>query len=118
MASQSTVLTPFAEYRQGGYDVRNWTYSGHTLLVPRLVVARRRVSSGVLVVSDTTVGVVAGCRNSNDDVLPQKVSFEVRVRYPIQAYPNSYVTDPLAILRDIVAGDEFGNSVLGGNYSA
>lgn len=106
MAAQSTALTEFST----NGDSRTYTTAGHTTSNPKLVIQKRKVPSGAQVVSEVSMAVVHATEDADALVLPQKVSMQVVVRYPILS-DDTAVADALVILRDIVAGDEFGNAV-------
>lgn len=106
MAAMTTALTEFAD----NGNSRQYTYTGHTALDPRLVLQKRRVPTGNQSVIEDTVTVISGTEDSAGDPLASKVSFEVKVRRPINGTAAD-VTAALAIIRDIVAGDEFTNTV-------
>lgn len=112
MAAMSTALT---EYANNG-NSRTFTYTGHTAVVPKLVLQKRRVATGNQTVIEDTITVLAATVDSvSSAVLPQKVAFEVTVRRPING-TASYVTAALAVFRDIIAGDEFGTTVTTQNF--
>jgi hypothetical protein len=54
--------------------------------------------------------VIHATTDADSLVLSQKVSFEAVIRYPILG-DSSDIAAALVIFRDIIAGDEFGNSV-------
>lgn len=103
----STALKEFSD----SANSRTYTQSAtHTALAPRLVLQKRRTPSGSQVMVEDTITVLASTVNSEDVVLPQKVTFEVTVRRPL-AGDAADVTAMLAVFRDIIAGDEFANTV-------
>jgi hypothetical protein len=106
MAAMTTALTEFSN----NGDSITWTTSGHTASKPKLVLQKRKVPSGSQIVSETTIQVVHATEDDAGEVLPQKVAFEAKVRHPVNGQVAD-VTAVLAIFRDIVAGDEFGNMV-------
>lgn len=106
MAAMSTALT---EFRDLG-DSRTYTYTGHTASEPKLVVQRRVVASGAQSVNESLVQVVSSTEDSEGTILASRVMFEARCRYPINGL-TADVTAALAIFRDIIAGDEFTNTV-------
>lgn len=106
MASQSTALTEFST----NGDSRTYTTSGHTALKPKLVIQKRRVPLGNQTVVESTVSVVHATVDAEGLVLSSKVTFSVSVRYPVGG-AQADIDAALAIFRDIVAGDEFGNTV-------
>lgn len=106
MAAMTTALTEFAD--QG--NSRTYTYTGHTAAEPRLVLQKRRVPSGDQTIAETTFQVVSSTEDSLGAHLSSRVSFQAVVRYPIDGIAGD-VTAALAVFRDIIAGDEFANSV-------
>jgi hypothetical protein len=59
---------------------------------------------------EDTIQVLSSTEDASAAILPQKVSFQVTVRRPKSGIAAD-VTAALAIFRDIVAGDEFTNTV-------
>lgn len=106
MAAMTTALT---EFSQTG-NARTCTISGHSAVKPKLVIERRRVPEGNQTTIEYAFKVVEATEDVDGAVLNQKVSFEALVRHPIQGTASD-VTAALAVFRDIIAGDEFGNSV-------
>lgn len=106
MAVMTTALTEFSD----NGNSRTYTLAGHTALQPQLVIQKRRVPSGNQVVAEDVITVLKGTVDSAGEPISQKVSFEVKVRRPINGL-QADVDALLAIFRDIVAGDEFSNSV-------
>lgn len=106
MAAQTTALTEFSD----NGDSRTYTYSGHSVSSPKLVIQKRRVPVGNQKVAQDTVTVVSGTTDADALPIPERVSFEVTIRRPVHGQAGD-VAAALAIFRDIVAGDEFGNTV-------
>lgn len=106
MAAMTTALTEFAD----NGNSRTYTYTGHTALDPKLLLQRRRVPSGNQTIAEDTVTVLSGTEDSNGAMLPSRVMFTATVRRPIDGIAAD-VTAALAIFRDVVAGDEFTNTV-------
>lgn len=106
MAAMTTALTEFSN----NGDSRTTTLSGHTVLKPKVVIEKRKVPVGSQVVSEYSVSVVNATENDDGEVLPQKVVIQAVVRLPIHGQATD-VSAVLATFRDIVAGDEFTNSV-------
>lgn len=106
MAAMTTALTEFAD----NGNSRTYTFGGHTASEPELVLQKRRVPAGNSQVAEDTITVLEATKDSEGAVLPQKVSFSVTIRRPINGLAAD-VTSALATFRDIVAGDEFGNTV-------
>jgi hypothetical protein len=77
---------------------------------PRLVLQKRRVPSGNQVIAEDVITVLSGQVDGNGDPLPERVSFSATVRRPISG-DSSVVSAALAVFRDIIAGDEFANTV-------
>jgi len=102
----STTLT---EFSQSGSS-RTSTTSGHTAVMPKLVIEKRRVPEGNQSVAEYSCKVIHATTDSDGAVLSQKVSFEAVIRYPILGDADD-IAAALVIFRDVVAGDEFGNSV-------
>jgi len=102
MAAMTTALTEFSDSQNS----RTYFYSGHTALKPKLVIQKRRVPTGNQTVIEDTITVLEATEDADGNVLPQKVSYSVTVRRPVDG-DAAEVTSALAIFRDIVAGDEF-----------
>jgi hypothetical protein len=111
MAAMSTALTQFSDKENS----RTYTTSGHTSVKPKLVIQKRRVPTGNQVIQEDTISVIHGTEDSNGVVLSQKVSFQVTVRQPVTA-ADTAVADALAIFKDMIAGDEFANTVTSSEY--
>lgn len=106
MAAMTTALTEFSD----NGNSRTYTYTGHTASEPRLVIQRRRVPTGQTSVIEDTVSVISSTEDAAGDLLSSKVGFTVTVRRPVNGIAAD-VTAALAIFRDVVAGDEFTNTV-------
>jgi len=106
MAAMTTALTEFSTLG----DSRTYTTSGHTTSKPKIVVQKRKVPSGNQVMSEVSVAVIHATEDDASLILPQKVNMTVTVRSPINGQSTD-VDAALVILRDIIAGDEFANSV-------
>lgn len=106
MAAMTTTLTEFAN----NGNSRTSTTSGHTAVKPKLVIEKRRVPEGNQVIAEYSCKVVQATEDADGLILSQKVTFEAIVRYPLLGEAAT-IAAALVIFRDIVAGDEFGNSV-------
>lgn len=106
MAAMVTVLTEFSDKE----NQRVYTQAAHTVQKPMFVIQRRRVPSGKQTVQEDVITVLSATEDSDGVVLPQRVSFAITVRRPISGDATD-VTAMLAVVRDIVAGDEFTNTV-------
>ena len=111
MAAMTTSLTVF----DSANNTRTYSLSGHTPAKPRVVVQKRKVSAAATGVSETSVKVVYGTEDSGGELLGARTSFEVIVRNPVNGISTD-VDAALAVLRDIIAGDEFANSVATQEY--
>lgn len=111
MAAMSTALTEFSTMG----DSRTYTLAAHTVQKPRLVLQKRKVPQGAQSVGSSSIAIIYATEDSEGAVLDSKVVFEVNVRYPIQG-DAADVTAALAVLKDIVAGDEFANTVTTQEY--
>lgn len=106
MAAMTTALTEFSD----NGNSRTYTYTGHTASSPKLVLQKRRVPAGNQVVAEDTISVLAATTDADSNILQQRIMFTATIRRPIDGQ-TSDVTAALAIFRDIVAGDEFANTV-------
>lgn len=106
MAAMTTALTEFAD----NGNSRTYTYTGHTAVEPRLVIQRRKIATGSTSVLEDTIQVLSSTEDAAGAILSSKVMFEVKVRRPADGI-SADVTAALAIFRDVIAGDEFTNTV-------
>lgn len=106
MAAMTTALTEFSD----NGNSRTYTYTGHTASEPRLVLQKRRVPAGNQEIVEDTITVLSSTEDSDGALLQQNVTFSVTVRRPKSGISGD-VTAALAIIRDIIAGDEFTNTV-------
>jgi len=106
MAAMTTALT---EYTDNG-NTRVFTYTGHVSTEPRLVIETRKDPSTVGAVLEDTIKVVSSTEDASGELLQSRVTFEAKVRRPNNGIAAD-VTAALAIFRDIIAGDEFTNTV-------
>lgn len=106
MAAMITALTEFSN----NGNSRTYTLVGHTASRPQIVLQKRRVPSGSQAVAEDSISVLFATVDSEGAILAQKASFEVKVRRPVNG-ATADVDAALAVLRDILAGDEFANTV-------
>jgi hypothetical protein len=106
MAAMTTALTEFSD----SVNSRTYTYTGHTAADPRLVIQKRKVPSGNQQIVEDVISVLSGTEDANGVQLESKVMFQAVIRRPKDGIAAD-VTAALAIFRDIIAGDEFGNTV-------
>lgn len=106
MAAMTTALTEFSD----NGNSRTYTTSGHTALSPELVLQKRRVPSGSQTIVEDVITVLHSTVDADSVILPQKIAFTVTVRRPLTGLSTD-VDAALVIFRDIIAGDEFTNTV-------
>jgi hypothetical protein len=106
MAAMSTALVEFAD----NGNSRTYTRTGHTASSPKLVLQKRRVPVGSQTVLEDVISVLETTEDADGAILAQKVMFTATIRRPIDGQSDD-VTSALAVFRDIVAGDEFTNTV-------
>lgn len=106
MAAMTTVLTEFSN----NGNSRTSTLVGHTAVKPRLIIEKRRVPEGNQTMAEFQATIFIATEDADGAVLSNKVSFGVVARYPVLG-TSSDVTAALAILADVIAGDEFASSV-------
>lgn len=106
MAAMTTALTEFSD----NGNSRTYTYTGHTATEPRLVIQSRKIAAGSTSVLEDTVKIVSSTEDSAGEILSNKVLFEAKLRRPADGLAAD-VTAALAIFRDVIAGDEYTNTV-------
>lgn len=111
MAAMLTALTEFSD----NGDSRTYVLGGHTALKPQLVIQKRKVPSSSTGIVESTVDVLYATTDADGAVLSSKVGFKVTVRYPANGQ-SAEIASALATFRDIIAGDEFGNTVTTQEY--
>lgn len=102
MAAMSTVLKTFSDSR----NTRTFSSAGHLAIKPSLVVQRRKVPTGNQVILEDSITVIQGVSDSDGVLLPQRASFEFKVRRPLAAVALDVALAEV-IFRDIVSSDEF-----------
>jgi hypothetical protein len=105
MAAMTTALTEFAD----NGNSRQYTYTGHTTSEPRLVLQKRRVPSSNTAIAEDTVSVISATEDALGNLLASKINFTLTLRRPINGIAAD-VTAALAIIRDVIAGDEYTNT--------
>lgn len=111
MPAMATVVTEFSD----SANSRTYTVSGHTVAKPKLVLQKRKVGEIDGASSSDTVSIVYGTQDAAGAYLPARVVMEVTVRRPVDGIAAD-VTAALAVLRDIVASDEFTAVTTSQNY--
>lgn len=106
MAAMTTALTEFSD----NGNSRTYTLSSHTAVRPQIVIqSRKPVVNGTKVLEDT-IRIITASEDADGALLESRNQFSVTMRRPVDGQAAE-ITSILAILRDIVAGDEFGNTV-------
>lgn len=111
MAAMSTVLTEFSD----NGNSRTYTRTGHSALNPRLVIQKRKVATSPQGSAEDTIDIISGTLDADGNMLPGRIAFSVTIRRPVLGQATD-VTAALAVLRDIVASDEFTSTVNTQNY--
>ena len=106
MAAMTTVLTEFSD----NGNSRVYALPLHTVVKPQMLTQKRKVPTGNQVTIEDVVNVQIATEDVDGAVLPQRVGFQVIVTRPI-GHDAADVTAALAIIRDIIASDEFTNTV-------
>jgi hypothetical protein len=106
MTAMSTALIEFSD----NGNSRTYALPSNTAQKPQLLLQRRKVPSGNQTVVEDTFTVLSATEDSDGAVLPQRVTFTATVRRPMDG-DSADVTAMLAIFRDMVASDNFTNSV-------
>lgn len=106
MAAMTTALTEYSDKENS----RTYTYTGHTVQDPKLVLQKRKVPNVNQKIVEDIVTVLSGAEDAAGDQLDNNITFSVTVRRPKTAIAGD-VAAALAIFRDVIAGDEFGNTV-------
>lgn len=106
MAAMTTALTEFSN----NGNSRTSTLTGHAVGDPKLVIEKRRVPEGNQVVAESSVKVVYQTEDADGEVISSKVTFEAISRFPYKGDTTDRDA-ALAVFRDIIAGDEYANTV-------
>lgn len=104
-----TMATALTEFSDNG-NSRTYTLTGHTAVKPQIVIQKRVVATAANASAEDTINVVYGTSDADGNPLPGRVSFAITVRRPVQGQASD-VTSALAVVRDIVASDEFANTI-------
>lgn len=105
MAAMTTALTEFSD----NGNSRTYTLNSHTAEKPALVIQTRKVPSGNQVMLEDTINVLVATTDVDSAPLQERVSFKVTCRRPLGGNATD-LSNALAWIRDIVAGDEFANT--------
>lgn len=106
MAAMSTALTEFAD----NGNSRTYSLAGHTAVAPQLVLQKRKVPTGNQTIVEDSFSTLYATEDSNGDALSERVMITTTVRRPLAGIAAT-VTSALATHRDIIAGDEWTNTV-------
>lgn len=106
MSAMTTVLTEFAD----SGNSRTYSQPLHTVLKPSLVLQKRKVPSGTQTVAEDTVTVLQATVDADGATIPQRVSISIIVRRPINGQ-QADIDAALVTARDLIASDEFTNTV-------
>jgi hypothetical protein len=107
MAAMTTALTEFAD----NGNSRTYIRANHSAMKPALLTQSRKLPSGSIPVAHTTFKVVQATEDALGNVLVPKVVFSAEVSIPVNG-TDTDVAAALAAFRDMIAGDEFGASIL------
>jgi hypothetical protein len=107
MAAMTTALK---EYSAVGDSV-TYGLTGHVPGNPRLLTQKRRVPSGKQTVASTEFALIFGAVDAEAVVLAERVALNVSARLPINRADDTELDAAIAILRDVVNGDEFVASI-------
>jgi hypothetical protein len=111
MAAMTTAITEFSDRE----NVRTWTYTGHAIQTPRLIIQKRRVPTSATGKYENTFSVVAGTVDGSSVPLSTRLAFDLNVRGPADG-ASADVSATLAVFRDLVNSDEFAAAVATQNY--
>lgn len=111
MAALATTLTLFAT----SGNSKTSTISGHTSVKPKIVLEKRKVAVGTEGVAESTIAVIYGTTNPASENLPSKISFEIKLRRPVNGNATD-LSDALAIIRDVVQSTEYGTMTTTQNW--
>lgn len=113
MASFTTVMSEFNDVS----NARTFSVSGHSTVVPKLVIQKRKVAASATASAQSQIDVVYGTNDVNGVPLSSKVVMSAIVRNPLNG--TSTDTDAaLVVFRDLVASDEFTIMVNSQDYLA
>lgn len=111
MAAMTIALTEFSD----NGNSRTYSLASHTVVKPRMVTQKRKVPTGNQVTVEDTIHVQYATEDASGAVMPQRCSFTVTVARPL-GHDAADVTAALADFRDIIASDEFTNTVTTQEY--
>lgn len=106
MPGMTTVLTVYSQKENS----TTYDYAGNTAQKPKLVIQKRKPAVGSSGVMEDSFTVLEATEDADGNILTSKVSFEGKLRRPINGTGNEVLT-ALSIFRDVVASDEFTDMV-------
>lgn len=101
----ATITTVLSEYSDLG-NTRIYSAPGHTSVQPFLVIQKRVVPASPAGSTELSVRVMKGTQDSQGLPLQARESAEIIVKTPQQGRPSDAAAT-LALLREVVASDEF-----------
>ena len=113
MAAQTTALT---FHRSNGEKLTSTT-SGHTVSSVKLVLEEARTPQGNQTISEYKLSVIHSAVDADGVDLGSKCVAGAFVKFPLGT-TEAVIVSVETILRDIVAGDEFANSIRTGNWNS
>jgi hypothetical protein len=108
----STITSALVEYADNG-NSRTYVAPDHTALRPRLVIQRRKVAGKAGEVAETSIRVVMTQVDANGLTLAAKRTVEVIDRSVVGGVDTAVEAASLALIREIVASDEFAAAITG-----
>jgi len=105
----AVITTALTEYSDNG-NSRTYSVAGHTAVQPYLVIEKRVAPASQEGSTEFSFRIVKGTTDVDGAVIAPRQSAEVIVRRPYQGDTDD-ATAVLALLREIVASDEFAASV-------
>lgn len=106
MPAMATVLTEFST----NGDSKTNTLAAHTVSRPQLLIEKRKVPVGNQVVAESTVSIVIATVDASGVIMPTKYNYTITARTPIGGLAAD-ATLALTVLRDVVASDDFANTL-------
>lgn len=103
------ITTALTEYSDNG-NSRTYSVSGHTAVQPYLLVEKRVAPSSMEGSTEFSFRIVKGTTDADGAVIAARQSAEVIIRRPYQGDADD-ATAVLALLKEVVASDEFAASV-------
>lgn len=106
MAAMTTAITEFSD----NGNSRTYTYTGHTVSDPRLVIQKRKVPALHQLMVEDVITTISGVVDGNGDPIDENATITTIIRRPKTA-ASAGITALLATHRDIFGSDEATNTV-------